>query len=69
MSEVEFYGAVVFKYRKIAGKADFSIQVQKIVTRNKEGYSIDILRQTACMVVNPILLDSFAFLFNCKPVG
>ena len=23
------------------------------------------MRQTACLVVNPIMVDSYAFLFNC----
>ena len=29
----------------------------------------NIIRQTACMVVNPITVGNFAFLFNCIPVG
>ena len=29
---------------------------------NKQGY---ILRQTACLVVNPIIVDGYASLFNC----
>ena len=28
-----------------------------------------ILQQTACLVVNPITIGNFAFLFNCTPVG
>ena len=27
--------------------------------------SLDIMRQTACLVVNPIIVDSYASLFNC----
>ena len=27
------------------------------------------LQQTACLVVNPITVDNFAFLFNCTLVG
>ena len=30
---------------------------------------IDALQQTACLVVNPITVDNFAFLFNCTPQG
>ena len=26
-------------------------------------------KQTACLVVNPITVGNFAFLFNCTPVG
>ena len=38
----------------------------------KTGYNIkfiNVLQQTACLVVNPIMVGNFAFLFNCKPVG
>ena len=33
------------------------------------GYNINILQQTASLVVNPITVGNFAFLFNCTPVG
>ena len=33
------------------------------------GYSINVLQQTACLMVNPIRVGNFAFLFNCTPVG
>ena len=33
------------------------------------GHSIDVLQQTACLVVNPITVGNFAFLFNRTPVG
>ena len=35
----------------------------------KSGYDINVLRQIVCLVVNPIMVDNFAFLFNCTPVG
>ena len=35
----------------------------------KIGYNINVLQQTACLVVNPITVGNFAFLFNCMPVG
>ena len=35
----------------------------------KIGYNINVLQQTACLVVNPITVGNFAFLFNCTPVG
>ena len=34
----------------------------------KIGYNINVLQQTACLVVNPITVDNFAFLFNCTSV-
>ena len=33
------------------------------------GYNINIMRQSACLVFNPITVNNFAFLFNCMPVG
>ena len=34
-----------------------------------QGYNVDVLQQTACLVVNPIKVNSFAYLFNCTTVG
>ena len=31
--------------------------------------SLYFVQQTACLVVNPITVGNFAFLFNCTPVG
>ena len=33
------------------------------------GYNINIMRQSACLVFNPITVNNFASLFNCTPVG
>ena len=35
----------------------------------KNGYIINVLQQTACLVVNQITVDNLAFLFNCTLVG
>ena len=35
----------------------------------KIGYNMDILRQTACMVVNPNMADNFASIFNWTTVS
>ena len=69
-SEPEFYGDLVHKFRKIIGKNDFPYHFKKIVVRYKKiGYNINVKRQTACLVVNPIKVNSFAYLFNCTTVG
>ena len=66
LSEPEFYGDLVYKFRKIIGKNDFPYHFKKIIVRYKKiGYNIDVLRQTACLVVTPIMVNSFAYLFNC----
>ena len=64
--EPEFYGDLVYRFRKIIGKSNFSEQFRKLINRYKRiGYSLDIMRQTACLVVNPIIVDGYASLFNC----
>ena len=69
LSGPEFYGNLVYKFRKIIGKNDFPYHFKKIIVRYKKiGYNIDVLRQTACLVVNPIKVNSFAYLFNCTTV-
>ena len=58
ISEPEFYGDLVYIFRKIVGKSNFSEQFRKLINRYKRiGYSLDIMRQTACLVVNPIIVD------------
>ena len=70
LSEPEFYGDLVYKFKKIVGRVDFSNQFRKIIVRYKRiGYNINIMRQSACLVFNPITVNNFASLFNCTPVG
>ena len=67
-SEPEFYGDLVYKLKKIVGSNNFSAQFIKIISHYKK-IGINVLQQTACLVVNPIMVGNFAFLFNCTPVG
>ena len=70
LSEPDFYGDLVYKLKKIVGSKNFSAQFIKIISHYKKiGYNINVLQQTACLVVNPITVGNFAFLFNCTPVG
>ena len=70
LSEPEFYGDLVYKLKKIVGSNNFSAQFLKIISHYKKvGYNINVLQQTARLVVNPIMVGNFAFLFNCTPVG
>ena len=69
LSEPEFYGDLVFKLKKIVGSNNFSAQFIKIISHYKNiCYNINVLQQTACLVVNPITGGNFAFLFNCTPM-
>ena len=70
LSEPEFYGDLVHKFRKIIGQYDFPYHLKKmIVLYKKIGYNIDVLRQSACLVVNPIQVNNFAYVFDCTTVG
>ena len=69
LSKPEFYGDLVYKFKKIMGRADSSDQFRKIIRRHKRiGYTLNVMRQSACLVINPITVDNFAALFNCTPV-
>ena len=56
----------MYTFRKIVGKSNFLEQFRNLINRYKRiGYSLDIMRQTACLVVNPIIVDGYSSLFNC----
>ena len=67
LSEPEFHGDLVYQFRKIIGKNDFPYHFKKIIVRYIN--NINVMRQTACLVVNPIKVNGFAYLFNCTTVG
>ena len=54
ISEPDFYGDWVNRFRKNVGKSNFSEQFRKLINRYKNGYSLDIMPQTECLVINPI---------------
>ena len=61
---------LVYKLKKIVGSNYFSAQfIKKKSHYKKIGYKINVLQQTAYLMVNPITVGNFAFLFNCTPVG
>ena len=48
---------------------DFSDQFRKIIMRYKRiGHKLNIMLQSACLVINPITVDGYAALFNCTLV-
>ena len=58
ISEPMFYGDLVYKFKRIVGKPNFSDQFKKIVKRYiRVGYNLDIMRQSACLVLNPITVS------------
>ena len=62
-------GHIWTPFKKIMGRPDFSDQFRKIIIRHTRiGYNLDVMRQSARLVINPITVDNFAALFNCTPV-
>ena len=61
--EPEFYGELVYRIRKIVGKYNFAEQFRKLINRYKSRH---IMRQTACLVVNPITVDTYALLLIAR---
>ena len=57
----------MYKLKKIVGSNNFSAQFIKIFSHYKKiGYNINVLQQTACLVINPITVGNFAFLFKAS---
>ena len=51
------------------GKSNFAEQFRKLINRYESiEYNPIIMRQTACLVVNSVMVDSYASLFNCTTV-
>ena len=71
LPEPEFYGDLVYKFKKLIGRRnDFSFQFRNIIARYRRiGYNLNVMRQYACLVLNPIVVDNYAAFFNCTPEG
>ena len=53
ISNLEYYGDLVYEFKKIFGNSNFSDIFKRIVNRfTRAGYTLDIMRQTACLVLN-----------------
>ena len=51
------------------GRNDFADQFRKIIISHKRiGYDLNAMRQSACLLINPITVNNFVALFNCTPV-
>ena len=70
LSEPEFYGDLVYRLKKIVGSNNFSAEFIKIISYYKKiGNNINVLQQTASLVVNPITVGNFDFHLNCMAQG
>ena len=65
----ELYGDLVYTFKKIIENPNFSDLFKRILNRFKRAvYTLDIMRQTACLVFNPIMVVGYAALFSCTAV-
>ena len=64
--EIVFYGNLVYEFKRTDGKPNLSDQSNFI---KNVGFNMNITRQSACLVVNPITVYNYGFLFNCTMVG
>ena len=54
---------------KLIGRNDLPFQFRKLITRYRcIGYNLNVIRQSACLVFNPVMVDNFATYFNCPSV-
>ena len=66
----EYAALRLYKFKRIVGKYNFSDPFKMIAQCYiRVGYNLDIMRQSACLVLNPITDYSYGFLFNCATVG
>ena len=69
MTEKLLTGTLNKNETRIIGNLNFSNLLKRIVNRfRRAGYSLDIMRQTACLVFNPIMVEGYAALFSCTAV-
>ena len=69
LSGPDFYGDLAYKFQNIMGRTDFSDHFRNIIIRHKRiGYDLNVMRQSACLVINPFTVDNFAAPFNCTSV-
>ena len=65
LSEQRFYGDLVYKFKTMWIELIFD-QFRKITIRYKRsGYNLNVMRQSACLVFNPITVN----IFKCTLVG
>ena len=70
ISELEFYGDLVYRIRKNVGKSNISEQFRNLINCYKRiGYNPYVMRQAACLVIKPNSVDNYTSLFTCTTAG
>ena len=63
ISNLEFYGNLVYKFMQIIGNPNITDLLKRIVNRFKRaGYTLDIMWQTACLGFNLMIVEGNAAL-------
>ena len=65
-----FYGNIVYKFKIIVGKSNLETNLKKVNKCYKRvGYNMDIMWHSACLVVNPVKVNSYGSLCHCTTDG
>ena len=62
-----FQSQYFYKFKRIFGKPSLQNHFKKIII--KEWDIMGVMRQSACLVIDPTTVYSYGFLFNCTAVG
>ena len=69
LSEPEFYGDLVYKFKK-KSKHDIPYHFKKITVRYKKiACNTDVFSKDCMLSCNPIKVNNFAYLFTCTTPG
>ena len=67
LSETEFYGNLVYNFKKLIGRNDLSVQFRKISARYKRiGYNLNVMRQ---FLTQPWLITRLPSLIAHRWIG
>ena len=70
LSGPDFCGGLVCGLGGGVGSGGFSARFVEVISHyGKIGCGVGVLQRAACLMVNPITVGGFAFLFGCTPVG
>ena len=69
LSQPEFYGDLVYKFKKLIGRKDFSFFRKSITRYRRICYNLNVMRQSAYIVFNPITVENYAAFLNCTSMG
>ena len=64
------YGGLVYNLKELLESLILVINLKIYIKCYKRvGYNMDIMWQSACLDVNPIMVDSYVFFFDCTRLG